>query len=141
MSYLLDTNILSEVRKPQGNARVKAWFERVSSTELYLSVLVLGEIRQGVERLRRRDETQAEVYERWLEGLTTHYAERLLPIDSAVASTWGRLNAPDPLPVIDGLLASTALVHNLTLVTRNTRDVERTGVQLLNPFDSGAGQH
>lgn len=140
MSYLLDTNILSEVRKPQGDARVKGWFEHVSSTELYLSVLVLGEIRQGVERLRRRDETQAEVYERWLNGLTAHYAERLLPIDSRVATEWGRLNAPDPLPVIDGLLASTALVHNLTLVTRNTRDVEHTGVQLYNPFDNGTGQ-
>ncbi len=75
--------------------------------------------------------------ERWLDGLAAHYQERLLPVGIEVVDAWGRLNVPDPLPVIDGLLAATALVHRLTLVTRNTRDVERSGVQLLNPFILG----
>ena len=134
MTYLLDTNVLSEIRKPQGDAGVRRWFGDVRSDELFLSVLVLGEVRQGVERLERRDPAQAAVIERWLEGLAAHYGGRILPVDVAVADRWGRLNASDPLPVIDGLLAATALVHGLTLVTRNTRDVERSGVQLLNPF-------
>jgi predicted nucleic acid-binding protein len=138
VSYLLDTNVLSELRKPQGNPNVRAWFEGVYSDALFLSVLVLGEIRQGVERLRRRDEAQAAVFEHWLNGLGRHYGERILPIDAAVAERWGRLNASDPLPVIDGLLAATAAVHSLTLVTRNTRDVQRSGVPLLNPFAENA---
>lgn len=143
MSYLLDTNVLSEVRKPHGDSRVHGWFERVRSDELFLSVLVLGEVRQGVERLKRRDAAQAAVFERWLEGLQRYYRERILPVDEAVVDVWGRINAGDPLPVIDGLLASTALVHKLTLVTRNTRDVQRSGVALLNPFEptQGAADH
>jgi predicted nucleic acid-binding protein len=135
VSYLLDTNVLSEVRKPHGDSNVRRWFERVRSDELFLSVLVLGEVRQGVERLKRRDAAQAAVFERWLEGLGRYYRERVLPVDEAVVDVWGRINAADPLPVIDGLLASTALVHKLTLVTRNTRDVLRSGVAVLNPFE------
>ncbi len=135
MSYLLDANVLSEVRKPHGDRYVRGWFGRVRSDELFLSVLVLGEVRQGIERLRRRDSTQAAVFERWLEGLRRYYRERILPIDEAVVDVWGRINAVDPLPVIDGLLASTALVHRLTLVTRNTRDVQRSGAAVLNPFE------
>lgn len=134
MSYLLDTNVLSELRKPRGDANVRRWFDDVRSDELFLSVLVLGEVRQGVERLKRRDQAQAAVFEAWLDGLAASYRERLLPVGLEVVDTWGRLNAGGPLPVIDGLLAATALVHGLTLVTRNTRDVERSGVQLLNPF-------
>lgn len=137
MSYLLDTNILSEVRKPHGDANVRSWFAEVGSDELYVSVLTLGEVRQGTERLKRRDEAQAAVIERWLEGLAASYRERLLPVDLEVVDAWGRLNVPDPLPVIDGLLAATALVHSLTLVTRNTKDVERSGVPLINPFEFG----
>ena len=135
MSYLLDTNVLSEVRKPHKDSNVRRWFEQVRSDELFLSVLVLGEVRQGVERLKRRDAAQAAVFERWLEGLHRYYRERVLPVDEAVVDVWGRINAVDPLPVIDGLLASTALVHKLTLVTRNTRDVRRSGVAVLNPFE------
>jgi hypothetical protein len=99
-----------------------------------LSVLVVGEIRQGVERLRRRDPKQAKVFDRWLGDLRRDYGERILPVTAAVAEEWGRLNVPDPLPVVDGLLAATAKAHNLTLVTRNTGHVERAGVPLLNPF-------
>ena len=136
MSYLLDTNILSEVREPRGDERVKAWFASVRSDEIFLSVLVVGEIRQGVGRLRQRDPARAAVYDAWLETLKRDYRDRILPITVAVAETWGSFNAPDPLPVIDGLLAATAHTHNLTLATRNVTDVARTGVLLLNPFEA-----
>ena len=135
MSFLLDTNVISEVRKKSPDPSVREWFASVSGTQLYLSVLVVGEIRQGVDRLQRTDPRKASVYEEWLEVLRREYSDRLLPITTAIAMEWGRLNAVDPIPVIDGLLAATAKVHALTLVTRNTVDVIRTGVRVLNPFD------
>ena len=136
MSYLLDTNVLSELRKgKRANPRVVAWFEGVADKEVFISVLVLGELRQGVERVRRRDPAAAARLERWLDALATGYADRALPVDDRIADLWGRLSVPDPLPAVDGLLAATALVHNLTLVTRNVRDVEATGAEVFNPFD------
>lgn len=138
MSYLLDTNVLSELRKPKGDTGVKVWFEQVDGNDVFLSVLVVGEIRQGIERLKPRDPEQAHVYELWLATLKRDYRERVLEVGCDVAETWGRLNAAQTLPVIDGLLAATALVHNLTLVTRNVADVARTGANLLNPFGSDA---
>jgi toxin FitB len=137
--YLLDTNIISEVRKPNCDPRVRAWFDAVPGALLYLSVLVVGEIRQGIERLRRHDPAQAAVYEAWLETVQRDYADRLLPITTEVAEEWGRMNAAAPLPVVDGLMAATARVHGVTLVTRNTADVSRTGARLLNPFDRPKG--
>jgi toxin FitB len=98
-------------------------------------VLVIGEIRQGLERLRRRDESQAHALDEWLTALETTYADRVAPVTSEIAEEWGRLNVPDPLPYVDGLLAATARVHAWTLATRNTKQVERTGVSLVNPFD------
>jgi predicted nucleic acid-binding protein len=122
------------------NAHVRAWLATVRGDARCLSVLVLGEIRQGVERLRRRDPRQAGVYEAWLATLRRDYADRLLPETADVAAEWGRLNVPDPLPAIDGLLAATARVWRLTLVSRDTADLARTGVRLLNPFEApGAG--
>jgi predicted nucleic acid-binding protein len=132
--YLLDTNVVSEARKPDGNPYVRSWLATVRGDELYLSVLVLGEIRQGVERLRRRDPQQAGVYEAWLATLRRDYADRIVPVDADIAEAWGRLNVPDSRPVIDGLLAATARVRDLILVSRNTADLARTGVRLLNPF-------
>lgn len=108
----------------------------VDGMELYLSVLVVGEIRQGVERLGQRDPAQAEVYEIWLERLRRDYADRIIPITTEIADEWGRMNVPGPIPVIDGLMAATAKVQRLTFVTRNTAHVTRTGVRLLNPFES-----
>ncbi len=135
MSFLLDTNIISELRKgPRTNAGVAAWFEAATDDELHLSVVVVGELRQGFERVRARDPRSANHLERWLEGLVESYADRILPVDLEVAELWGRLNVPDPLPVIDGLLAATAVAHGLTLVTRNIRDVRRTGAVTVNPF-------
>ena len=135
MSFLLDTNVISEIRKRKPDTGVAAWFASVSADELFLSVLVVGEIRQGVTRLARRDKAQAETFEHWLDQLVEAYGDRIAPITSDVAQMWGCLNVPDPLPVVDGLLAATALVHGWTLVTRNIDDVESTGVRLLNPFD------
>jgi predicted nucleic acid-binding protein len=132
--YLLDTNVLSEARRARGDADVKAWISSVPADDLYLSVLVVGEVRRGIERLRRRDPAQAGVYEEWLMALQRDYASRILPVSAEAAEEWGRMNASDPLPVIDGLMAATAKVENMTFVTRNTADVARTGVRLLNPF-------
>ena len=136
MSFLLDTNVVSELRRPNRNPRVSAWFEQVDSSELFLSVLVAGEVRQGIERLRRRgDDEQAGVFERWLAALKEDYADRLLAISTAVAERWGRLNAVKPLPVIDGLLAATAIEHDLTLVTRDDATLASSGARLLNPWE------
>jgi len=134
VSFLLDTNVVSEIRKTTPAPGVVAWFSSVPADQLFLSVLVVGEIRQGIERLARRDPAQAEIFERWLSRLTSEYHDRVVPITADVAEAWGRLNVPDPVPVIDGLMAATALVHGWTLVTRNAADVISTGVRLLDPF-------
>jgi predicted nucleic acid-binding protein len=136
VSFLVDTNVISEIRKgARADRRVMRWLEETDDDDLRLSVLVLGELRQGVERLRARDAASAQRLEHWLSGLADRYKGRILPVDEPVAQLWGRLNVPDPQPAVDGLLAATALIHDLTLVTRNTRDVARTGARLLNPFD------
>lgn len=138
MPYLLDTNVVSELRKSRPDPRVTAWHEPLTPDALYVSVLVLGEIRQGIERLAHKNEAQAAQLETWFHTLKTAYRDRIVPVTAEVAELWGRLSVPDPLPDVDGLLAATALVHDWTLVTRNTRHVERTGVALLNPFDVDA---
>jgi toxin FitB len=135
LTFLLDTNVISEVRRPNGDVRVKEWLASVHGDDLYVSVLLVGEIKQGIERLRPRDPIQATSFEVWLGRLRSEFADRILVISEPIAEEWGRLNALATLPVIDGLLAATAIVHRLTLVTRNTRDVARTGVSLLNPFE------
>jgi predicted nucleic acid-binding protein len=135
LSYLLDTNVVSELRRPRPSEAVLRWFDSVGSRDLWLSVLVLGEIRQGIEQLARKDPDQAAVREKWLVDLADLFDDRIVPVTADVADLWGRLNVPDRLPAVDGLLAATALVHGWTLVTRNTTDVARTGVRLLNPFE------
>ena len=140
MGFLIDTNILSEVQKgARADPGVRAWYDAADPRELYLSVLVLGEVRQGIDRLRRRDPVQAERLEQRLALIKEGFADRILSVSTEVAERWGRNNVPDALPVIDGLLAATAQEFGLTLVTRNVRDVERSGVLLLNPFsDAGS---
>lgn len=139
MTYLLDTNVVSEVRKASGSTRVKAWLALRSGDELYISALVIGEIRRGVERLRGRDPQRTAVLDVWLARLVQQFSRRILPISADIAEEWGRMNAPDPLPIIDGLMAATAKVHGLTFVTRNTRDVARTGVRLFDPWAFNPG--
>jgi toxin FitB len=138
VSYLLDTNVISEIRKPSPNEGVAAWFSDTESSELYLSVLVIGEIRQGIERLRRRrDRRQASLFDRWLTVLKEEFTDRLIPVSVAIAECWGSLNARQPLPVIDGLLAATAIEHDLTFVTRETSRLRTTGARVLNPWRGG----
>jgi predicted nucleic acid-binding protein len=135
VTYLLDTNVVSETRRRKPNPHLIRWLESAPRHSLRLSVVVLGELRRGVERLRRRDHRQAEAIERWLAAIVDDYADRIVPVTEQVADRWGQLSARDPLPVVDGLQAATALVHGWTFVTRNVEDVQPTGVKLLNPFD------
>ena len=135
MSFLLDTNIVSDLRRQtRSHAGLQAWFSDQAPDALYLSVITLGELRQGIEHLRQRDGRQAQVLGRWLDDLVRLYGERLLPIDGLVADEWGRLRAVRTLPIVDSLLAATARVHDLTLVTRNDRDFAGLGVTILNPY-------
>ena len=135
MSYLIDTNIICEVRKgARCDAKVSAWYASIADEDIFLSTLLLGEIRKGVELARPRDARKAAALERWLRGVEAAFEGRVLGIDNAVSDRWGRMSAIRPVPVIDGLLAATALTHNLTLVTRNDRDVVGLGATVLNPF-------
>ena len=137
MNYLIDTNIISEVRKGKRcDPNVASWYEKIEDASLYLSVLVIGEIRKGIERIRPKDPVQAAAIENWLVAVDKAFGERILPVDRAVANEWGRLNASRPLPVIDGLLAATAKIHRMTLVTRNTTEIADLDVHILNPFES-----
>lgn len=109
----------------------------MEADDLFLSVLVVGEIRNGVEKLRRRDGAAAAALEGWLEGLVASHGDRILPVDRRVAEEWGRLASRRSLPAVDALMAATAIVHGLTLVTRNVRDVSGTGAAVLDPFAHG----
>jgi len=135
VGFLLDTNVVSELRKSKPDASVVSWYERHLDDSVFISSLVVGEIRQGIERLRSRDWERAEALDGWLSGLVVAYRDRVLPVTAAIAEEWGRLNATaQPPPTVDGLMAATARVHGLTLVTRNLADVARTGVEAVNPF-------
>jgi predicted nucleic acid-binding protein len=130
--FLLDTNVVSEARKgARAHPSVVRWI-RAHRDRLFLSVLVTGEIRRGIETIRRRDSKAATALERWLRDVETQFEERVLPVDAMVADRWGRLAADRPVATIDGLLAATALVHGLTLATRNV-DVRVTGVPCVDP--------
>jgi len=134
VTFLLDTNVVSELRKPRGAPQVAAWFRSVASEDLYLSVVVIAELRQGIERLRRYDATQALGLEAWLTRVKDAFGERILPVTVSIAEEWGRMNVPDPLPILDGLLVATARLHGLTLVTRDVSDLQRRGLPVLNPW-------
>lgn len=135
MSYLVDTNVISELRKRERcDPNVARWFEALVEDELFLSVLTVGELRRGVERVRRRDPRAGASLDSWLLRVIAGYRDRILDVDLQVVEEWGRLGVPDPLPVVDGLLAATAKVRGLVLVTRNVRDIETTGVPHLDPF-------
>lgn len=137
MAYLLDTNILSELRKGnQANAAVRSWYAIAQSSKPFFSVVAMGELRHGIELLRRRDLTTARYLARWLGELTRDFNGQILPVTLEIADLWGRLCPTQRLLTADGLMAATALVHDLTLVTRNVRDFERSGVRLVNPFVS-----
>ena len=135
MRFLLDTNVVSELRKgDRADPGVRRWLSSVEGEDLSLSVLVLGEIRLGIRRLRRRDPPAAARLAEWLARLEIAYRGRTLDIDARVAESWAELNARRPLPVIDSLQAATAVVHGLTFVTRNVVDLAGVEVPLLDPF-------
>ena len=136
--YLIDTNVISESRKGRrADPGVSAFFRQAAMTEtpLYISVVTVGELRRGVEIIRRRgDLEQAERLEAWLGEALTDYRDDILSLDVDIAQIWGRMRVPHPEHPLDKQIAATALAYNLTLVTRNTRDFQNTGVTLLNPF-------
>ena len=136
MSYLVDTNIISEVRKAKRcDGRVAAWWASVDERDVFISVLVLGEIRKGIERARATDRAQADALDAWLASLVERFSEHILPIDRAAADAWGRMSARRPVSTIDALLAASALTQSMTLVTRNVADVADLGVDVVNPFE------
>ncbi len=136
MAYLLDTNILSELRKGERcDPHVREWALSVRRARHYISVLSLGEIRKGIEVLRRRSPEQCPAFENWLEHIKAHYADDILTLDETVLEEWGRLMSEKTLPAMDGLIAATACVHELTVVTRNLKDFENAPVDALNPFE------
>ncbi len=136
--YLVDTNVLSEMRKKaKSDSGVRQFFADVVREDrgVYVSVVTLGELRRGVESIRHRgDERQARHLENWLTEMVLHYQDHILEIDEDVAQLWGRLRVPHPENALDKLIAATALIHDLTVVTRNQKDFETTGVRVHNPF-------
>jgi predicted nucleic acid-binding protein len=135
LSYLIDTNVIYELRKgDRADPGVAAWFAGLGDEEIFLSILTLGEIRRGIESIRRRDPKAAAALESWLGRVAEAHRDRLLPVDRSIAEEWGRMNVPNPLPVVDGLLAATAKVTGLTLATRNVADIAHAGVKFVDPF-------
>jgi toxin FitB len=132
--YLLDTNVISETRKSRADAGVMAFLSAADSAGLYLSVLTLGELRKGVAAKRRTDPSAGEQLGLWVDGIEANFADRLLSVDVQTARLWGELSASRSLPAVDTLIAATAIDHGLTLVTRNIRDIELTGVSLVDPW-------
>jgi predicted nucleic acid-binding protein len=133
----LDTNFISETRKVRADAGVLAFLNAADTAGFFLSVLTLGELREGVEAKRRTDSVTAACLEAWVDGIETTFADRVLPVDAAAARLWGELSARRSVPVVDTLIAATAMTRGLTLVTRNTRDVAATGVPLIDPWQDG----
>jgi len=137
--FLLDTNVLSELRKDRRcDAGVRDWIQNVAAEELFVSVMALGEIRRGIERIQIRDQNQARALEKWVQSLKTEFADRILTVDEPVADQWGRLGLRQPAPLLDAFLAATALVHDLTVVSRDEDGFRNTGAPILNPFSKPA---
>ena len=140
MMYLLDTNVVSELRKVRAgkaNKHVAIWADSVDAAELYLSAITIQELELGVLLTERRDPAQGTIFRAWLDGhVLPSFNDRILPIDTVVAQRSAKLHDPNPLPVIDALIAATALVHGMTVVTRNVVDFEPTGAELLNPWSA-----
>lgn len=136
MRYLLDTNAVSEPKRKRPDPRAAAWLRGVDQADLYVSVLSLGEIESGIAKLARKDPQAAAMFDEWARVIRADFANRIVAVDLEIASVWGRISAPHSLPIVDALLAATAMVHGMTLVTRNVRDIADTGVTILNPWEA-----
>jgi len=138
--YLVDTNVISEIRKRErADKGVMAFFRKASrdDADLYLSVVTIGEIRRGVELIRHRgDKPQATRLENWLDDVLLEFGQNILAVDEEIGQLWGRLRVPHPEHALDKLIAATALIHDLTVVTRNVDDFAGTGSRVLNPFNA-----
>jgi len=137
--YLVDTNVISEARKKsKANKGVRAFFKQAieNETPMFISVVTVGELRRGVELIRHRGDTRANQLEKWLETLLVEYKDSILDINQDIAQLWGRLRVPHPENALDKQIAATALIYDLTVVTRNHNDFSKTGVRLLNPFEA-----
>jgi len=127
--------VLSELRKPTPSPAVLGWISATPPELLFISILTLAELSRGAELLRRKDARSAIALDHWIAEVRLDFANRILCVDHEIAKCWARLSPQQPLPVMDGLLAATAIVHHLTVVTRNAGDFERSGVRVFNPFD------
>ena len=138
--YLIDTNVISEARKKsKANKGVRVFFKRAieDQARMFISVVTVGELRRGVESIRYRgDVRQANQLEKWLEALLAEYQEHILDINQDIAQLWGRLRVPHAENALDNQIAATALIYELTVVTRNDKDFVKTGVPVLNPFSA-----
>ena len=134
--YLIDTNVISEFRKKERcNPNVRQWFETVEERNIFLSVLVAGELRCGIERIKRKDPQAAFHLDNWLQEVVDNYSNRIFLVTQEIAEAWGIMNVPDPVSTVDGLLAATAKIHDCILVTRNVKDICRCDVDFYNPFE------
>jgi toxin FitB len=134
LKYLVDTNVLSELQKPRPEPNALAWFKSVPPNDVHVSVITLGEIERGIEKVRAADPEYASALEGWLQAVLDNYADRIVDVDAAIARRWGVLGHSHAHAPVDAMLAATAIERGLVLVTRNVRDIERTGVRWLNPF-------
>jgi hypothetical protein len=135
VNVLVDTNVVSELKRGRhANPRVLAWFSTVPKECVFTSVIVLGEVRRGIELVARRDKPQAEALERWYASVRARLENRVLVVDEPIMMVWSKISAPNMLPAYDGLIAATALVHGMTVVTRNALDYRRAGVDVINPW-------
>jgi predicted nucleic acid-binding protein len=136
VKYLVDTNVISEIRKgTRGHSQVINWWNSIHRSQVFLSVLTIGEIHRGIVGIRRKDSHQANHLEAWLDGLIQVFGNRLIPIDQRTALVWAEICIGRTLPVIDSLMAATAISMNLTFVSRNTKDIQDCGVRYINPFE------
>lgn len=135
-SFLLDTNVVSETRRLRMHGGVRQFFDGTDPARLFISVLTLGELRRGIAMKARSDASAAQSLAGWVDGIEHGFTESILPICKDVAGLWGKLSADRPRPVIDTLIAATALTHGMVLVTRNAKDVEGLGLTVLNPWQT-----